>query len=408
MKADIKVPGMGESISEATIGNIIKPSGSAVKVDEEILELETDKVNQVLYAPQDGSLTLTVNSGDHVKIGQVIGYVDSEGVKSTSAEAKPAPEASKPSTEEPGPKAGAPVLPPAGSKGGAKKFPEAEKSKQPLAGQARLTRDAFLEEIMSKTSTVEFQPKAEMQTKEIAPGAEAAQPLQETRRKMPKIRRVIADRLVEVLRTTAMLTTFNEVDMTQVMSLREKHREEFLKKHGVKLGLMSFFVKAAASALSEFPDFNSYLEGDEIVHREYCHIGVAVGTERGVFVPVLRNCETLTYPQIEKGIENFAARARAGTIGVDDLQGGGFTITNGGVYGSLLSTPILNPPQSAILGMHKIQKRPIALDDQVVIRPMMYLALSYDHRIVDGKEAVSFLVYIKNHLEDPALELLDL
>jgi 2-oxoglutarate dehydrogenase E2 component (dihydrolipoamide succinyltransferase) len=224
---------------------------------------------------------------------------------------------------------------------------------------------------------------------------------------MSKIRRLIATRLVEVQQETAMLTTFNEVDMTAVMGLREKYKEAFTKEHGTKLGFMSFFIKASISALQAFPEVNAYIDGEDIVQREYFDIGIAVGTERGLIVPVLRNCDQLTFAGIEKQIENFAAQAKKGSLSVDDLQGGGFTITNGGVYGSLLSTPILNPPQCAILGMHKIMKRPVVVNDEIVIRQMMYLALSYDHRLIDGKEAVSFLVHIKNTLEDPARLLLE-
>nr|MBA3817176.1 dihydrolipoyllysine-residue succinyltransferase [Parachlamydiaceae bacterium] len=219
---------------------------------------------------------------------------------------------------------------------------------------------------------------------------------------------VIARRLVEVMQQTAMLTTFNEVDMSAIMSLRELYKDSFLKLHKTKLGFMSFFVKASVAALKTFPDVNAYIDGDEVVYREYFDIGVAVGTEKGVFVPVIRNCNALSFAGIEGSIESFAKKAREGGLSAGDLQGGSFTITNGGVYGSLLSTPILNPPQSAILGMHKIQKRAVVVNDEIVIRPMMYLALSYDHRIIDGKEAVSFLVNIKNHLEDPSRLLLDI
>jgi 2-oxoglutarate dehydrogenase E2 component (dihydrolipoamide succinyltransferase) len=225
---------------------------------------------------------------------------------------------------------------------------------------------------------------------------------------MSKIRKVIAQRLVEAQRTMAMLTTFNEVDLTQVMQLREKYKESFIKKYGCKLGLMSFFVKAAVSALEAFPDLNSYLDGDEIVHREYYDIGVAVGTDKGVIVPVIRNCEQLSFAEVEQAIENYAKKAREGILVADDLQGGGFTITNGGIYGSLLSTPILLPPQCGILGMHKIEKRPVVIHNEIAIRSMMYLALSYDHRLIDGKEAVSFLVHIKNILEEPARLLLEI
>ena len=230
----------------------------------------------------------------------------------------------------------------------------------------------------------------------------------ETRKKMTKLRRVIAQRLVEVKNQTAMLTTFNEVDMSVVMQVREKEQENFQKKHGVKLGFMSFFVKACVAALQEFPDINGRIDGDEIVYHHYYDIGIAVGTEKGLMVPVIRNADQLSYAEIEKALKNFAEKARTGTIFLDDLQGGTFTITNGGVYGSMLSTPILNPPQSGILGMHNIVKRPVVINDQIVIRPIMYLALSYDHRIVDGKESIAFLMHIKKNLEEPARLLLDL
>jgi len=225
---------------------------------------------------------------------------------------------------------------------------------------------------------------------------------------MTKLRRVIAEKLVEVKNQTALLTTFNEVDMSAVMAVREENQENFQKKHGVKLGFMSFFVKACVAALQEFPDINARIDGDEIVYHHYHHIGVAVSTEKGLMVPVIRDADHLSYAGVEKKLKDFAEKARAGAISVDDMQGGTFTITNGGVFGSLLSTPILNPPQSGILGMHNIVKRPVAVGDEIAIRPMMYLALSYDHRIVDGKESIQFLVHIKKSLEDPARLLLDL
>ncbi|MBS0621634.1 MAG: dihydrolipoyllysine-residue succinyltransferase, partial [Verrucomicrobia bacterium] len=230
----------------------------------------------------------------------------------------------------------------------------------------------------------------------------------ETRTRMSKIRQVIARRLVEAQHTAAMLTTFNEIDMTHVMEIRSRYREQFEKAHGVRLGFMSFFVKGCVAALKAVPGINSYIDGSEIVHREYFDIGIAVGTEKGLMVPVLRNCDQLSFAQIEQAIKDFAGKARAGSISVDDLQGGGFTITNGGLYGSLLSTPILNPPQSGILGMHKIQERPVAFEGEVRLRPMMYTALSYDHRVVDGQEAVTFLVKLKQYLEDPATLMLGL
>lgn len=389
MKQEIKVPAMGESITEATIGSILKPSGSKVNADDEILELETDKVNQVLYAPQSGVVTYSVKTDEKVKIGQVIGFVDTEGAEGQSEEPKP----QKKEAEIPEQTPSDPVLP-----------PPPTLSKETSKGEgARKTKEDFIADIQEKEKT----PPVKRSMAEV-PKQSVSDERKETRTKMSKIRKVIATRLVEVQQTTAMLTTFNEVDLTEVMALREKYKEQFSKQHAVKLGFMSFFVKASVLAMKEFPEINSYIDGDDIVHREYYNIGIAVGTDRGLIVPVLKGCDKLSFSEIESAIETFAKKAREGKLVVDDLQGGGFTITNGGVYGSLLSTPILNPPQSAILGMHKIMKRPVAINDQVVIRPMMYLALSYDHRIVDGKEAVSYLVHIKNSLEDPARMLLDI
>lgn len=394
MKVDVVVPAMGESITEATVGALLKPSGSQVKIDDEILELSTDKVNQVLYAQQAGVITWNVAVDDDVKIGQVLGVIDTQGV--SKAEAAPA---AVPEKKEAPPKqeAAQPQKAPAAPK------PAAQ------AG-ARLAKEEFVAGLQSKKEEQpQPQPQPSRSVQGAAPGPAPKQDKPETRRKMPKVRQIIARRLVEVQQNTAMLTTFNEVDMSHIMFLREKYKETFVKEHGVRLGFMSFFVKATVAALMELPDLNSYIDGDEIVHREYYDIGIAVGTEkRGLVVPVVRNCDQLSFAGIESAIEIYAKKAREGGLSVDDLQGGGFTITNGGVYGSLLSTPILNAPQPGILGMHKIIKRPVVVNDQIVIRPMMYVALSYDHRIVDGKEAVTFLVAIKNYLEDTDRLLLEI
>lgn len=393
-KSEIKVPAMGESITEAVIGTIIKPSGSQVKVDDELLELETDKVNQILYAPAGGLFSLKVASGDVVRIGQVIGTIDSaaKGQEVKAAEPKAAATAAPAIKEE-------------------KKAPPAEPKPKPIPKvsvadkeTSRLTKELFVAELQGVEEVKPAAPKPKIQeasSKQTVAIANKGS-RSESRRKMSQLRKVIAKRLVEAQQSAAMLTTFNEVDLTHVIALREHYKEAFIKKYGVKLGFMSFFVKGVVSALEAFPDINSRIEGDEIVKPNYYDIGIAVGTERGVIVPVVRDCDMLSFAGIEQAIEEFASRAKKGTLAVEDLQGGTFTITNGGVYGSLLSTPILNPPQSGILGMHKIEKRPVVVDDQIVIRPMMYLALSYDHRIVDGKEAVSFLVHLKNILEDPA------
>lgn len=363
---------MGESITEATIGAILKPSGSQVEADQEIVEIETDKVNQALYAPEKGTLTLNVQEGQKVQIGEVIGFVEAGGEQKPVL--KPA-ETPSPKKEAPQPKKEAPAAKP-----------------REMEGGARSGKDEFIAGLQKQEQPAYEPPQPQ----------ESVSGERETSQKLSRVRKVIGERMVRAQREAAMLTTFNEADMTQILALREKYKEDFQKQHGVKLGFMSFFVKAVVAALREFPIFNSYLDGEELVQRHYMDIGVAVGTDKGLFVPVIRNCEHLSFADIEKSLEKYAKKAREGDLTVDDLQGGGFTITNGGVYGSLLSTPILNPPQPGILGMHKIEKRAVVVDDQIVIRSMMYLALSYDHRVADGKDAVNFLVYIKNHLEDPA------
>lgn len=366
MKVEIKIPSVGESVAEGTVGAILKPSGSTVKVDEEIFELETDKVNQAVYAPADGVLTLNVKSGDTVKVGQVVGSVDSEKAAAQAPSPLPSPK------------------------------PQAQPQPQPIERGPGIRR--------SVDEALEPQKKEAV----LPPAPSPIQGRGESRKKMTKLRRTIAERLVQVKNQTAMLTTFNEVDMSAVMAVREKEQESFQKKHGVKLGFMSFFVKACAAALKEYPDINGRIDGDEIVHHHFIDIGIAVGTEKGLMVPVLRDADRLSSAEIEKMLKDYAEKARSGKISVDDLQGGTFTITNGGVYGSMLSTPILNPPQSGILGMHNIVKRPVVIEDRIEIRPIMYLALSYDHRIVDGKESIGFLVHIKKNLEEPARLLLDL
>lgn len=412
MKLEIKVPAMGESISEATIGPILKKPGTQVNMDDELLELETDKVNQVLYAPQAGVFSLTGKEGDVVKIGEVVGFIETTGA--VGEKTKSEQETSKPSSaqkKDVSPQKNETPKPVKNEgKEETKPISKEKIPQQPAEQGARITAEEFLADIFSEEKSKSVQQVAAPEEKKVqaAQQNKVVAEGRETRRKISKIRKVIAQRLVEVQHTTAMLTTFNEVDLTQVIALREKYKDSFTKEHGVKLGFMSFFVKACVSALTAVPDINSYIDGDDIVHREYYDIGIAVGTERGLIVPVVRDCDKLDFPGIEKAIENYGKKGRDGTISADDLQGGGFTITNGGIYGSLLSTPILNPPQCAILGMHKIMKRPVVVDDQIVIRQMMYLALSYDHRIVDGKQAVTFLVHVKNCLEDPARLLLNL
>jgi len=398
MKVEIKVPSMGESVVEATIGNILKPSGSIVRADEEILELETEKVNQVLYASAAGKLELKVKQGDTVKVDQVIGSVDTSAAGAAAPPPAPNAERKTQNGELVGGKPPAPqgnVERPSAPQAGA--LPSSVERSPGALPPARKKTDEYLAEISQP-------PKAPAAAPVSAPRVSG----RETRKKMSKLRKVIAARLVQVKNETAMLTTFNEVDMSAVMQVREKEQENFTKKHGVKLGFMSFFVKACVAALQAFPDVNARIDGDEIVYWHYYDIGIAVGTEKGLFVPVVRNADQLSYAEIEKGLKVFAEKAKNGTISVDEMQGGTFTITNGGVYGSLLSTPILNPPQSGILGMHNIVKRAVVVGDQIVIRPMMYLAMSYDHRIIDGKDSIAFLMHIKKNLEEPTRLMLDL
>ena len=375
MKVEIKVPPAGESVTEAQVASIIAANGTHVEKDAEVLEIETEKVNQVLHAPASGTLELSVNVGDTVQIGQVVGSVDSEGA------AAPAPEAPAPEQK--------------------KEEPKAEPSPQPKSEgpSARVMPDDFLKQ--------KEKPPKEEPPKEAPPQVKPEAKTDQTRKRMSGLRKTIAKRLVEVKNQTAMLTTFNEVDMQKVIEVRAKEKETFEKQHGVRLGFMSFFAKACVQALKKFPEINAYLEGDEIVYNNHYNLSFAVSTEKGLMVPVLRNCENLSFAEIEKGIAEYAKKAREGKIGIDELKGGTFTITNAGKFGSLCSTPILNPPQSAILGMHNIVKRPVVVDDEIVIRPMMYLALSYDHRIVDGEQAVSFLMHIRKNLEEPARLMLD-
>jgi len=391
MKVEIKIPPVGESVTEATIATILKPSGSSVAADEEIIELETDKVNQIIYAPAQGVLEIRVKVGDVVKVGQVVGSISTD--KTAGA---PAAEKAPPKKEE--------AKPP---------------SQRKEEGGIRQKESDYLKELGKRPEErglgVEQKPSGKPPEMPKAPEKTVPQASEravsergERREKMSKLRRIIAKRLMEVKSETAMLTTFNEADMSAVIEVRKREQENFQKRHGVKLGFTSFFVKACVAALQEYPDINACIEGEEIVYWDYYDIGIAVATEKGLMVPVLRNCEKSSFSQIESQLKEFAEKARAGTISAGDLKGGTFTITNGGVYGSLLSTPILNPPQSGILGMHSIQERPVAIKGKVEIRPMMYLALSYDHRIVDGKEAISFLVHVKKNLEDPTRLLLDL
>jgi 2-oxoglutarate dehydrogenase E2 component (dihydrolipoamide succinyltransferase) len=376
MNIEIKVPSFGESVTEAIVVKIIKPSGTLVQKDEEIVELETDKVNATINAPAAGKITLSVNLEDRVKIGDTIGFVDSTHVVASTQ--------SEPSITPPKPQA---------------------ELVAPSSRDIQIDRDTYLASLNAPQPT----PSKPTPSPESTPSMllTSHSTSKGERKKMSSLRKTIAKRLVEVKNQTAMLTTFNEVDMTQVMEIRKKEQDEFLKKYGVKLGFMSFFVKACVSALKATPEITAIIEGDDMVYFNSMDIGVAVSTDKGLMVPVLKNAQDMNFGVIEKAIGEYSKKAREGKLAIQDLQGGNFTITNGGVFGSLLSTPILNPPQSAILGMHTIQKRAVVVNDEIVIRPMMYLALSYDHRIVDGKEAVTFLVNVKQNLEDPSRLLLD-
>jgi len=387
MKLEIKVPSVGESVAEAIIGQILKANGTFVKTDEEILELETDKVNQVVYAPGDGTVNWTVSEGDKVTIGQVIGSIDSEGAApEKKEEEKPAPEAETPTP------APAPTEAPATAKEG----PSARKMPADYLAEMQKPKEEALPSAAPAAAPKPALPKTKEEEGKV------------TRRRMSGLRKTIAERLVAAKNQTAMLTTFNEVDMSNILEIRAREQENFMKRNNVKLGFMSFFIKAAVAALKEFPDINSYIDGEEIATYFTHDVCIAVSTEKGLMVPVLRDCDDKSFGQIEQEISLFAKKAREGSISIDDMRGGSFTITNGGVFGSMLSTPILNPPQSGILGMHTIVKRPVVIKDKVVIRPIMYLALSYDHRIVDGREAIQFLVHIKHNLEEPTRMLIDL
>jgi 2-oxoglutarate dehydrogenase E2 component (dihydrolipoamide succinyltransferase) len=390
MSKDIRVPTLGESVTEATIAKWFKKEGDAVKADEPLVELETDKVTVEVPAPVSGKLEkINVAAGTTVTIGALLGSI---------AEGAARAEAPKATAAAPAKAAEIPLSPAV-----RKAVVENNMSPTEIPGtgkDGRITKGDVIATLERPAPTLVAAPVP-------APRPVSAAGTEE-RVKMSRLRQTIARRLKDAQNTAAMLTTFNEVDMTNVMAMRNQYKDVFEKKHGVKLGFMSFFVKACVQALRDVPAVNAEIDGDDLVYKNYYHIGVAVGTDKGLVVPVLRDADMLSFSGIEKTIAAYGKKARDGQLQIADMQGGTFTISNGGIYGSLMSTPILNAPQSGILGMHKIQERPIAINGQVVIRPMMYLALSYDHRIVDGKEAVTFLVRIKETLEDPQRALLDL
>ncbi|WP_308911632.1 2-oxoglutarate dehydrogenase complex dihydrolipoyllysine-residue succinyltransferase [Pseudokordiimonas caeni] len=420
---DIVIPQLGESITEGSIGSWLKKVGDAVAADEPIVEVETDKVAMEVPSPVAGVLIETlVAEGDTVEIGALIARVDTSGKGAAAAPAaakapeKKAEAAPAPKAEAPAPKAKAePAAAPAASGGSAKDaMPLApavrrlveeynlDASTIPASGKdGRLTKGDVLAAIESGTAKTLSAP--------AAGGAVAASTgPREERVKMTRLRKRIAERLKEAQNTAAMLTTYNEVDMTAVMAARERYKDLFAKKHGIKLGFMSFFTKACCLALKEIPSVNAQIDGDEVVYFNYANIGVAVSAPNGLVVPVLKDAQNMSFADTELAIANYGKKARDGKLTVEDMQGGTFTISNGGIFGSLMSSPILNTPQSGILGMHKIQDRPVVENGQIVIRPMMYLALSYDHRLIDGREAVTFLVRVKEALEDPTRLLLDM
>jgi len=413
---DIRVPTLGESVTEATIGKWFKKAGDPVAVDEPLVELETDKVTIEVPAPAAGVLSeIAAKDGDTVAVGALLGQI-SDGAGAAAAAPKPAaaaPPAAKPAQPAPAAapaaaKPAPPDVPPAPSVRRLAAESGVDAATVPGSGKdGRVTKGDMLAAIerAAAAPTPVAQPAAAVQVRAPSPADDAAR---EERVKMTRLRQTIARRLKEAQNTAAMLTTFNEVDMSHVMALRNQYKDLFEKKHGVKLGFMGFFVRACVQALKEIPAVNAEIDGADLIYKNYYHIGVAVGTEKGLVVPVVRDCDVKSLAEIEKEIAGFGRRAREGALKIEEMQGGTFTISNGGVYGSLMSTPILNAPQSGILGMHKIQERPMVIGGKIEARPMMYLALSYDHRIVDGREAVTFLVRLKEVLEDPARLVLDL
>ncbi len=418
----ITVPGVGESISEGILSRWLKADGSLVKSGEPLFELETDKASNVIPAATSGVLKISVAEGTTISIGSSVGTIDPDAQPATAAAAPVGAQAAPKAQAASSAPASAPssnggvsaTLSPAVRRIVAEENVDASKI-HGTGRDGRVTKGDVIAHLETPTPAPTSQPAPSSAPAPAAPPAvtvsapaSASSKPRETRQRMSGIRQKIAQRLVEVQHTAAILTTFNEADMSRIMDLRAKYKDTFKTKHGVALGFMSFFVKATIEALKAFPAVNGRIDGTDIVFNNAYDIGVAVSTERGLMVPVIRDADQLSFAGIEKAIAAYAVKAREGTISVNDLQGGSFTITNGGVFGSLLSTPILNPPQSGILGMHAIQKRPVAIDDQVVIRPMMYLALSYDHRIVDGREAVSFLVRIKESLENPERLMLEI
>ncbi|MBE7636330.1 2-oxoglutarate dehydrogenase complex dihydrolipoyllysine-residue succinyltransferase [Sneathiella sp. P13V-1] len=430
MTVEIRVPVLGESVTEATVGQWFKQVGDAVTKDEPILELETDKVTLEVNATESGRLAeIVVPEGEDVEVGALLGQIAAGEAGAVAAPAPkkeeapaPAPAAPAPAAAAPAPAAPAPAPAAPVASGPAEVLPAAQKlidennlnvaNIRGTGKDGRITKGDVLEAMENGGVSPAAPAPIAAAAAAPAPAAPVAtgsrtEADREERVKMTRLRKSIATKLKDAQNTAAMLTTYNEVDLTNLLALRANYKDQFEKKHGVRLGFMSFFTKACISALQELPAVNAEIEGDHIVYKNYYHIGVAVGTPNGLVVPILRDADQLSFAGVEKGIGELGKKARDGKLSMADMQGGTFTISNGGVYGSLLSSPILNAPQSGVLGMHKIQERPMVVDGEIQIRSMMYLALSYDHRIIDGKEAVTFLVRVKDALEDPQRLLLD-
>lgn len=410
MTTEIRVPTLGESVSEATVGTWFKKVGDTVKADEPLLELETDKVTIEVPAPSAGTLSeIVAAAGETVGLGALLGQIANGAAGAVSA-APPEKKVAAPAAAQP---AAAPAAPQVASAmpaapAAAKMLAENNLSADQVDGSGK--RGQVLKgDVIAAVAKGLSTPAASEPVKIVTRGPSSTEDApREERVKMTRLRQTIAKRLKDAQNTAAMLTTYNEVDMSAVMDLRNRYKDLFEKKHGVKLGFMGFFTKAVTHALKEIPAVNAEIDGTDIIYKNFCHIGMAVGTDKGLVVPVIRDADQMSIAEIEKDLGRLAKAARDGSLSMADMQGGTFTITNGGVYGSLMSSPILNAPQSGILGMHKIQERPVVVGGQIVIRPMMYLALSYDHRMVDGKEAVTFLVRVKESLEDPERLVLDL
>jgi 2-oxoglutarate dehydrogenase E2 component (dihydrolipoamide succinyltransferase) len=422
---EVRIPTLGESVTEATITRWAKADGDTVGPDDVILELESDKAATELPAEHAGTLRILKQEGETVVPGDVVARIEDGDTRSAAPAKAPAPAAAPAPSQPAAPKAAEtvpePVTPPSSGRGVFPLSPAVrnlidehglDAAAIPASGKGgRLTKGDVLTHLERREAMEKAVPARPAPAPPPAAPSAPPAPRQagegEERVAMTRIRKRIAERLVAAQHTAAILTTFNEIDCSAMMAMRAQYKEQFQKKHGIGLGFMSFFARACIAALAEVPGVNAQIDGDDVVYRHYVNLGVAVGTERGLVVPVAKHAERMSFAELEREIARLAGLARDGKLGIDDLQGGTFTISNGGVYGSLLSTPILNPPQSGILGMHKIQKRPVVVNDQIVIRPMMYVALSYDHRLVDGEQAVTFLVRVKERLEDPGRLLLD-